>query len=178
MRFLTIDQVFSVTCALAQYCDLAIEHYTLAVTAKTSTNRKEGQSMEEEKRVRVLIAKPGLDGHDMGAKAVLMSLRDAGMEVIYSGRHQTAEQVVAVALQEDVDVVGLSILCGNHLMLSERVSQLLQEKGLKEGVLLMVGGFIPLKDVAKLEALGVDKVMSQGTPYEDIADYIKKNLRK
>lgn len=123
------------------------------------------------KPIRVLIAKPGLDGHDRGAKVVAHALRDAGMEVIYTGLHQTVEQIVETALQEDVDVIGLSVLSGAHLPLTEKLMALLEEKGLSDLVVL-VGGNIPGRDVDKLQALGVGKVFRTGSRFEDITAYI------
>jgi len=114
-----------------------------------------------ERKIRVLIAKPGLDGHDRGAKVVARALRDAGMEVIYTGLRQTPEQIVTAALQEDVDVIGLSILSGAHMTLVPRVMQLLQEKGLQD-VVVFVGGIIPQEDIPKLKALGVAEVFLPG----------------
>ncbi len=123
------------------------------------------------KPIRVLIAKPGLDGHDRGAKVVAHALRDAGMEVIYTGLHQTVEQIVEAALQEDVDVIGLSILSGAHLPLTQKLMALLEEKGLNDLVVL-VGGNIPGRDVDKLQALGVASVFPTGSRFEDITSYI------
>jgi methylmalonyl-CoA mutase C-terminal domain/subunit len=123
------------------------------------------------KPIRVLIAKPGLDGHDRGAKVVAHALRDAGMEVIYTGLHQTVEQVVAAALQEDVDVIGLSILSGAHLPLAEKLMTLLEDKGLND-LMVLVGGNIPARDVDKLQALGVARVFPTGSRFEDIAVFI------
>ncbi|NIN65253.1 MAG: methylmalonyl-CoA mutase [Anaerolineae bacterium] len=121
--------------------------------------------------IRVLIAKPGLDGHDRGAKVVAHALRDAGMEVIYTGLHQTVEQIVEAALQEDVDVIGLSILSGAHLPLAEKLMMLLEEKGLND-LMVLVGGNIPARDVDKLQALGVARVFPTGSRFEDIATFI------
>lgn len=123
------------------------------------------------KPIRVLIAKPGLDGHDRGAKVVAHALRDAGMEVIYTGLHQTVEQIVAAALQEDVDVIGLSILSGAHLPLAEKLMMLLGDKGLND-LMVLVGGNIPARDVDKLQALGVARVFPTGSRFEDIAVFI------
>jgi methylmalonyl-CoA mutase C-terminal domain/subunit len=121
--------------------------------------------------VRVLVAKPGLDGHDRGAKVVATALRDAGMEVIYTGLHQTPEMIVDAAVQEDVDVVGLSILSGAHLTLVPRVRALLDERG-REDALLVVGGIIPHEDNQRLEDEGVAKLFGPGTPTGDIVDFI------
>jgi len=122
--------------------------------------------------IRVLIAKPGLDGHDRGAKVVAAAMRDAGMEVIYTGLHQTPEMIATAAVQEDVDVVGLSILSGAHMTLFPRVRQLLDEQGRKD-VLLTGGGIIPAADIADLEQLGVGRLFGPGTPTGDLVDYIK-----
>ena len=124
------------------------------------------------KPVRVLIAKPGLDGHDRGAKVVALALRDAGFEVIYTGLHQTVDQIVEAALQEDVDVVGLSILSGAHLPLTERIVQRLREEGLVD-VQVIVGGNIPARDVESLKALGVAGVFSTGSRLEAIVEFFK-----
>ena len=121
--------------------------------------------------IRVLVAKPGLDGHDRGAKVVATALRDAGMEVIYTGLHQTPEMITAAAVQEDVDVVGLSILSGAHLTLVPRIRELLREKG-REDVLLVIGGIIPPEDVEQLESQGVAKLFGPGTSTQDIVAYI------
>jgi methylmalonyl-CoA mutase C-terminal domain/subunit len=129
------------------------------------------------KKIRVLVAKPGLDGHDRGAKIVARALRDAGMEVIYSGLHQTAEQIVNTAIQEDVDVVGLSLLSGAHMTLFIDVVRMLKEKQM-EDVLVVGGGIIPEEDVPKLQNAGVSAVFGPGTPVEDIVGYIRKNVKR
>jgi methylmalonyl-CoA mutase, C-terminal domain len=123
--------------------------------------------------IRVLIAKPGLDGHDRGAKVVAAALRDAGMEVIYTGLHQTPEMIATAAVQEDVDVVGLSILSGAHMTLFPRVRELLDEMG-REDVLLTGGGIIPREDIDELQRRGVGKLFGPGTPTTDLIDYIKE----
>jgi methylmalonyl-CoA mutase, C-terminal domain len=129
------------------------------------------------KKIRVLIAKPGLDGHDRGAKIVARALRDAGMEVIYSGLHQTAIQIVNTAIQEDVDVVGLSLLSGAHMTLFVDVVTMLKEKQMDD-VLVIGGGIIPEEDVPKLQKAGVAAVFGPGTPVDDIVSYIKKNVKR
>ena len=123
--------------------------------------------------IRVLIAKPGLDGHDRGAKVVAAALRDAGMEVIYTGLHQTPEMIATAAVQEDVDVVGLSILSGAHMTLFPRVRELLAEMG-RDDVLLTGGGIIPKEDIDELQRKGVGKLFGPGTPTTDLIDYIKE----
>ena len=123
--------------------------------------------------IRVLIAKPGLDGHDRGAKVVAAALRDAGMEVIYTGLHQTPEMIATAAVQEDVDVVGLSILSGAHMTLFPRVRELLEEMG-RDDVLLTGGGIIPREDIEELQRKGVGKLFGPGTPTTDLIDYIKE----
>jgi methylmalonyl-CoA mutase C-terminal domain/subunit len=123
--------------------------------------------------IRVLIAKPGLDGHDRGAKVVAAALRDAGMEVIYTGLHQTPEMIATAAVQEDVDVVGLSILSGAHMTLFPRVRELLGEMG-RDDVLLTGGGIIPREDIEELQRKGVGKLFGPGTPTTDLIDYIKE----
>lgn len=125
-----------------------------------------------ERRIRVLVAKPGLDGHDRGAKVIAAALRDAGMEVIYTGLHQTPEMVASTALQEDVDVVALSILSGAHMTLFPRVKRLLDEKGLGD-VLVTGGGIIPAEDAAELRKLGVGKLFTPGTTTSEAVDYIR-----
>ena len=130
-----------------------------------------------EKKIRVLIAKPGLDGHDRGAKVVARALRDAGMEVIYTGLHQTADMIVETAVQEDVDVIGLSLLSGAHMTLFRDVTKLLKEKGM-ENVLVVGGGIIPDEDVPALKKAGVSGCFGPGTPCEDIVEFIKKNVKK
>jgi len=123
--------------------------------------------------IRVLVAKPGLDGHDRGAKVVAAALRDAGMEVIYTGLHQTPEMIAAAAVQEDVDVVGLSILSGAHMTLFPRVLDLLREQG-RDDVLLTGGGIIPKEDMQALREKGVGELFGPGTPTSALADYIKR----
>ncbi len=131
--------------------------------------------MSVSRKVRVLVAKPGLDGHDRGAKVVARALRDAGFEVIYTGIRQTPEAIAEAALQEDVDVVGLSILSGAHMALVPKIMRLLKEKGLDD-VLVLVGGIIPDEDVPKLKALGVKGVFGPGTLTTDIIAFIRREL--
>ena len=128
-----------------------------------------------EKRIRVLVAKPGLDGHDVGAKVLEHALRDAGMEVIYTGLHQTVEQIVAAALQEDVDVIGLSVLSGAHLPIAEKLMAKLREQKM-EDVLVLVGGNIPKRDFEKLKKLGVAEVFPTSSRFETIAEFIRKRV--
>jgi len=122
--------------------------------------------------IRVLVAKPGLDGHDRGAKVVAAALRDAGMEVVYTGLHQTPEMIATAAVQEDVDVVGLSILSGAHMTLFPRVRQLLKEMG-RPDTLVTGGGIIPPEDMAELQQQGIGKLFGPGTPTTDLIEYIK-----
>lgn len=129
------------------------------------------------KKVRVLIAKPGLDGHDRGAKIVARALRDAGMEVIYTGLRQTPEQIVNAALQEDVDVIGLSILSGAHLTLVTAIMDLLKKYQI-ENVVVLVGGIVPDIDITKLKEMGVAEIFPPGTPTTEIVNYIKKIIKK
>ncbi|MCP2261569.1 methylmalonyl-CoA mutase, C-terminal domain [Streptoalloteichus tenebrarius] len=126
-------------------------------------------------RIRVVVAKPGLDGHDRGAKVVARALRDAGMEVIYTGLHQTPEQVVETALQEDADAVGLSVLSGAHMTLFARVIELLAEKG-AEDVVVFGGGIIPDEDIPKLAQMGVAKVFTPGAPTQEIVDWVRTHV--
>jgi methylmalonyl-CoA mutase, C-terminal domain len=128
------------------------------------------------RRLRVVIAKPGLDGHDRGAKVIARALRDAGMEVIYTGLRQTPEQIVTAALQEDADVIGLSILSGAHNHIAPRLMELLNEKGLDD-VLVVIGGIIPDVDVPRLKAIGIKGVFLPGTPMQEIIDFINVNAR-
>jgi methylmalonyl-CoA mutase C-terminal domain/subunit len=123
-----------------------------------------------------VIAKPGLDGHDRGAKVIARALRDAGMEVIYTGLRQTPEQIAAAALQEDADVIGLSILSGAHMHVCPRLMELLREKGLDD-VLVLVGGIIPDVDIPKLKEMGVKGIFLPGSPMQHIIDYINGNVR-
>ncbi|HVJ04267.1 MAG TPA: cobalamin B12-binding domain-containing protein [Candidatus Saccharimonadales bacterium] len=132
--------------------------------------------MANEDRIRVLVAKPGLDGHDRGAKVIARALRDAGMEVIYTGLRQTPEMVVNAALQEDVDVIGLSILSGAHNAIVPRVAELMKEQKMDD-VLVLVGGIIPDQDVAGLKAAGVKGVFQPGTPMDDIVQFIRENVK-
>ena len=127
----------------------------------------------EQRTIRVLIAKPGLDGHDRGAKVVAAALRDAGMEVIYTGLHQTPEMIATAAVQEDVDVVGLSILSGAHMTLFPRVLELLREQG-RDDVLITGGGILPKEDIDELQKLGIGKLFGPGTATTDLIDYIKE----
>ena len=128
------------------------------------------------RKLRVVIAKPGLDGHDRGAKVIARALRDAGMEVIYTGLRQTPEQIVEAALQEDADVIGVSILSGAHAHICPRMMQLVKEKGLDD-VLVLVGGIIPDADVPKLKEIGISGVFQPGTPMQDIVDFIQRHVR-
>ena len=128
-----------------------------------------------ERPIRVLIAKPGLDGHDRGAKVIARALRDAGMEVIYSGLRQTPEQIAAAAIQEDVDVVGLSILSGAHNVLFPEILRLLKEQG-GEDILVVAGGIIPDKDIAPLKELGIREIFLPGTPTQTLVEFIRNEV--
>jgi methylmalonyl-CoA mutase C-terminal domain/subunit len=123
-------------------------------------------------KIRVVVAKPGLDGHDRGAKIIARALRDAGMEVIYTGLHQTPEQIAATVIQEDADAVGLSILSGAHMTLVPKVAELLKEQG-AEDVVLVVGGTIPHDDIPQLKKLGVAEVFTPGAPTQEIVDFLR-----
>ena len=127
--------------------------------------------------IRVLVAKPGLDGHDRGAKVIARSLRDAGMEVIYTGLRQTPEQIVSAAVQEDVDVVAMSILSGAHNHLFPRVVNLLKEEGVDD-VLILGGGVIPEDDIPSLVESGIEAIFTPGTPTKDVINYITNNLKR
>jgi methylmalonyl-CoA mutase C-terminal domain/subunit len=133
--------------------------------------------MQSGRKIRVLIAKPGLDSHDRGAKVVARALRDAGMEVIYTGLRQTPEQIVETALQEDVDVIGLSILSGAHMALFPRIMELLKEKGLTD-VLVFAGGIIPEEDIPELKKMGIKEVFGPGTSTETIIKYVLEKAPK
>jgi methylmalonyl-CoA mutase, C-terminal domain len=134
------------------------------------------QAPSGSKKIRVVVAKPGLDGHDRGAKIIARALRDAGMEVIYTGLHQTPEQIVETVIQEDADAVGLSILSGAHMTLVPRVVELL--KGQEAGdVVVTVGGTIPADDIPELKGLGVAEVFTPGAPTQDIVDFIESSVR-
>ena len=128
------------------------------------------------RNIRVLIAKPGLDGHDRGAKIVARALRDAGFEVIYTGLHQTPEQIVATAVQEDVDAIGLSVLSGAHNYLFPRVLELLREKG-ADDIAVFGGGIIPAEDVETLKTLGVKELFTPGTSTQDIVRFVREHIR-
>ncbi len=130
-----------------------------------------------EKKARILVAKPGLDGHDRGAKVVARALRDAGMEVIYTGIRQTPEQIAATVLQEDVDGIGLSILSGAHNFLFPKIRELLDSQGM-EDVILFGGGIIPDEDIASLKEKGVSEIFTPGTPLDDIVAYVQKAVEE
>ena len=129
-----------------------------------------------ERKIRVLVAKPGLDGHDRGAKVIARALRDAGMEVIYTGLRQTPEMIAAAALQEDVDAVGISILSGAHKTLCPRIVNLLRQNGMDD-TLVLVGGIVPNEDIAELKTSGVAEVFLPGTSTEDIVTFIREHVR-
>ena len=133
--------------------------------------------MSSSKKIRVLVAKPGLDGHDRGAKVVARALRDAGMEVIYTGLRQTPEMVVEAALQEDVDVIGLSILSGAHMALFPKVVDLLRKEG-ADDILVIGGGIIPEDDVDALKEQGIAEIFGPGTPLSEIVEYIESHVKK
>ena len=130
----------------------------------------------ERKPFRILIAKPGLDGHDRGAKVIVRALRDAGFEVIYTGLHQTPEQIVATAVQEDVDAIGLSVLSGAHNYLFARVLELLKEKGAGD-IAVFGGGIIPAEDVQALKAAGLKELFTPGTSTQDIVRFVREHIR-
>ena len=122
-----------------------------------------------QKKIRILVAKPGLDGHDRGAKIIALALRDAGMEVIYSGLHQSIDQIVATAVQEAVDIVGLSIMTGAHMSISQKLLEKMKAEGLTD-IRVVVGGVIPKNDIEKLKHIGIHGVFPNGTPFKDIID--------
>jgi len=127
--------------------------------------------------IKVIIAKPGLDGHDRGAKVIAQALRDAGMEVVYTGLHQTPDMIVRTAVQEDVDVIGISILSGAHMTIIPKIIEKMKENGIGETV-LFVGGIIPAEDAKKLKEMGVAEVFGPGTPTSVIVEYIRKIIQK
>lgn len=129
-----------------------------------------------DRKIRVLLAKPGLDGHDRGAKVVAHALKDAGMEVIYTGLHQTVDSIAEQALQEGVDVVGLSIMSGAHIPICRKLMGLLRDKGVSD-MLVVVGGVIPNRDIQVLKEIGVDGVFPGGTPFQEIVDFIRDNVK-
>jgi methylmalonyl-CoA mutase, C-terminal domain len=131
---------------------------------------------EDNAKIRVLVAKPGLDGHDRGAKVVARALRDAGFEVVYTGIRQTPQMIAEAALQEDVDVVGLSILSGAHMTLCPKVVELLRAQG-QEHVVVLVGGIIPDEDANQLRAAGIHAIFGPGTPTEEIANFIRRSVQ-
>jgi methylmalonyl-CoA mutase C-terminal domain/subunit len=129
-----------------------------------------------EKKIRILIAKPGLDGHDRGAKVVAQALRDAGMEIIYTGLHQTVDQIVNVALQEDVDIIGLSILSGAHIPICEKLIKKMKEKGIGEKM-VVVGGVIPEGDIKKLHDIGIKGVFPNGSSFDTIITFLRDSIK-
>lgn len=129
-----------------------------------------------EKKIRILIAKPGLDGHDRGAKVVAQALRDAGMEIIYTGLHQTVDQIVNVALQEDVDIIGLSILSGAHIPICEKLIKKMKEKGIGEKM-VVVGGVIPERDIKKLHDIGIKGVFPNGSSFDTIITFLRDSIK-
>src|SRR3954449_9579121 len=141
--------------------------------AEATEDARERQSSG--RKIRVVVAKPGLDGHDRGAKIIARALRDASMEVIYTGLHQTPEQIVETVIQEDADAAGLSILSGAHMTLVPKVAQLLKEQG-AEDVVLVVGGTIPHDDIPQLKELGVAEVFTPGSPTQEIVDFLRSNV--
>ena len=129
-----------------------------------------------EKRIRILVAKPGLDGHDRGAKVVAQALRDGGMEVIYTGLHQTVDQIIHAAIQEGVDVIGLSIMSGAHLPICEKLTKQLKEKKIDD-VTVVVGGVIPKRDIPLLQKMGIQGIFPGGTPFDESIRWIKSNVK-
>ena len=129
-----------------------------------------------ERKIRILVAKPGLDGHDRGARIIARAFRDAGFEVIYTGLHQTPEQIVSAAVQEDVDLIGMSSLAGAHLHLFANVVDLLKAQG-ADDIAVIAGGIIPEKDIRRLKALGIQEIFTPGSPLETIVDWVHKNVK-
>src|SRR6266404_5564042 len=149
---------------------------TRTVSAPCSDSHGRAENAMSERKIRLVVAKPGLDGHDRGAKIVARALRDAGFEVIYTGLHQTPEQIVATAIQEDVDAIGLSVLSGAHNYLFSRVLELLREKG-ADDVAVFGGGIIPPEDIQALKAAGVKELFTPGTSTQDIIRFVRENIR-
>ena len=129
-----------------------------------------------EKKIRILVAKPGLDGHDRGAKVVAQALRDGGMEVIYTGLHQSIDQIINTAIQEDVDVIGLSIMSGAHLPICEKLIKKMEEKKI-EDMRVVVGGVIPKRDIPPLQKMGIEGIFPGGTPFDESIQWIKEHIR-
>ena len=132
--------------------------------------------MSTDKPVRILVAKPGLDGHDVGARAVATAFRDAGMEVIYTGLHQTPEQIVKAAVQEDIRLIGLSILSGAHIPICKKLMELLKAEGIDDAV-VFIGGVIPYRDRDELKKIGVDAVFDQNSNFKEMVEFVKKNVK-
>lgn len=132
--------------------------------------------MQTERKLRILIAKPGLDGHDRGARVIARAFRDAGFEVIYTGCHQTPEQIVSTAIQEDVDIIGLSILSGAHTYSFPRIMELLAEEDARD-ITVIGGGIFPLEDIPKLKAIGIREIFEPGARLDDITTWVKENVR-
>lgn len=128
------------------------------------------------RKIRILVAKPGLDGHDRGARIIARAFRDAGFEVVYTGLHQTPEQIVSAAIQEDVDLIGLSTMAGAHMYLFQKAIDLLKAQG-AEDIMVIGGGIIPEEDVGKLKAMGIREIFSPGTSLETIVDWVRQNVR-
>jgi methylmalonyl-CoA mutase C-terminal domain/subunit len=139
--------------------------------------RRLNKEMSTKRRIRIVVAKPGLDSHDRGAKVIARAFRDAGMEVIYTGLWQTPEQIVETALQEDVDVVALSILSGAHMTLFPKITKLMKQKGLND-ILVLGGGVIPDEDIPALKKIGIAEIFGPGTPTNKIIKFIKQNTQK
>ncbi len=132
--------------------------------------------METERKLRILVAKPGLDGHDRGARVVARAFRDAGFEVIYTGCHQTPEQIVSAAIQEDVDLIGLSILSGAHTYSFPRIIEILREND-ADDIAVIGGGIFPLEDIAKLKEIGIKEIFEPGAKLKDITDWVRANIK-
>ena len=139
-------------------------------------SRRKDTMKDSVKRIRILVAKPGLDGHDRGARVIARAFRDAGFEVVYTGLHQTPEQIAAAALQEDVDLIGLSVLSGAHMYLFKRVLELLKAKG-ADDVMVVGGGIIPEEDIPKLKKLGIKEIFLPGTPLDKIVGWVRDNVK-
>jgi methylmalonyl-CoA mutase, C-terminal domain len=160
-------------------CEAASEEYTTSRLCLPSCGEYDQMILkggDMEKRIRVLVAKPGLDGHDRGAKVVALALKDAGMEVIYTGLHQTADQIIKTAIQEDVDVIGLSIMSGAHLPICEKIMKKMRDEKMDD-VTLVIGGVIPKRDIPVLEEIGVRGIFPGGTPFDESVRWINEHVK-
>ena len=167
---------YSITAIYSELCNPRLPKPWFGGQAKSAFGNAGGGGMSPERKIRILIAKPGLDGHDRGAKVIARGFRDAGFEVIYTGLHQTPEQIVAAAIQEDVDAIGLSSLAGAHDYLFPRVIELLKEKG-ADDIIVFGGGIVPEEDIPPLTQYGVKAVFAPGTSIEEAVSWVRENVK-